>query len=97
MFTRANDTLPDIVGELWSCSSPPERGPFRMLSCAHCLPKILLFLGVTVTALMSATQDEATLIREMPAEQWRASGGAVGRPDAQGIFSEPQGRRVRRR
>lgn len=57
-----------------------------MLSCAHCLPKILLFLGVTVTALMSATQDEATLIREMPAEQWRASGGAVGRPDAQGIF-----------
>lgn len=45
-------------------------------------------LTLAVVTLWSANADEASLIRTMPAELWRESGGSVGRPDANGIFGQ---------
>lgn len=43
---------------------------------------------VMATASLVIVAEEASLIRTMPAELWRESGGSVGRPDAQGIFGQ---------
>lgn len=48
----------------------------------------LALLTLALAGLTTVSADEASLIRTMPAELWRESGGSVGRPDASGIFGQ---------
>ncbi len=47
-----------------------------------------MIVVVVSTVMLLAADDEASLIRTMPAEVWRESGGSVGRPDANGLFGQ---------
>lgn len=60
----------------------------RLSSAATYRMIALVLVSLVLVGSPSMNADEASLIRTMPPELWRESGGSVGRPDANGLFGQ---------
>jgi hypothetical protein len=65
-----------------------EARPTRLATIAAYRMIVLTLVSQVLTGSPPVNADEASLIRTMPAEVWRESGGSVGRPDANGVFGQ---------